>query len=135
MPVYIDVTLLLYFFLCSSESESGSQSVCDQLVTPTALAACTRVDSCFTPWFVPALGVSVQFAHLDLHLCHHLDQLGSGMYLTLLKNTIVSIVFAFTLHHATCFTFAVSWFMEPYAQITYTYLSVARMHRKDHVLD
>ncbi|XP_054840360.1 intermembrane lipid transfer protein VPS13B [Eublepharis macularius] len=61
----------------SSESESGSQSVCDQLVTPTALAACTRVDSCFTPWFVPALGVSVQLADLELHLCHHLDQLGT----------------------------------------------------------
>uniref|UniRef100_A0A8C8S293 Vacuolar protein sorting 13 homolog B n=1 Tax=Pelusios castaneus TaxID=367368 RepID=A0A8C8S293_9SAUR len=62
----------------SSESESGSQSACDQLVTPTALAACTRVDSCFTPWFVPSLGVSVQFAHLELHLCHHLDQLGTA---------------------------------------------------------
>nr|XP_033789038.1 vacuolar protein sorting-associated protein 13B isoform X2 [Geotrypetes seraphini] len=61
----------------SSESESGSQSACDQLVTPTALAACTRVDSCFTPWFVPSLGVSVQFAYLELHLCHHLDQLGT----------------------------------------------------------
>ncbi|XP_066482661.1 intermembrane lipid transfer protein VPS13B isoform X2 [Tiliqua scincoides] len=61
----------------SSESESGSQSACDQLVTPTALAACTRVDSCFTPWFVPALGVSVQFAHVELRLCHHLDQLGT----------------------------------------------------------
>nr|XP_003226657.1 PREDICTED: vacuolar protein sorting-associated protein 13B isoform X1 [Anolis carolinensis] len=62
----------------SSESESGSQSACDQLVTPTALAACTRVDSCFTPWFVPSLGVSIQFAHLELHLCHHLDQLGTA---------------------------------------------------------
>ncbi|XP_018414838.1 PREDICTED: vacuolar protein sorting-associated protein 13B isoform X3 [Nanorana parkeri] len=61
----------------SSESEAGSQSACDQLVTPTALAACTRVDSCFTPWLVPSFGVSVQFAHLELHLCHHLDQLGS----------------------------------------------------------
>ncbi|PIO09068.1 hypothetical protein AB205_0024710, partial [Aquarana catesbeiana] len=61
----------------SSESESGSQSACDQLVTPTALAACTRVDSCFTPWLVPSFGVSVQFAHLELHLCHHVDQLGS----------------------------------------------------------
>ncbi|XP_053322760.1 intermembrane lipid transfer protein VPS13B [Spea bombifrons] len=61
----------------SSESESGSQSACDQLVTPTALAACTRVDSCFTPWLVPSLGVSIHFAHLELHLCHHLDQLGS----------------------------------------------------------
>ncbi|XP_072266948.1 intermembrane lipid transfer protein VPS13B isoform X2 [Pyxicephalus adspersus] len=61
----------------SSESESGSQGACDQLVTPTALAACTRVDSCFTPWLVPSFGVSVQFAHLELHLCHHLDQLGS----------------------------------------------------------
>uniref|UniRef100_A0A8C3TIR6 Vacuolar protein sorting 13 homolog B n=1 Tax=Chelydra serpentina TaxID=8475 RepID=A0A8C3TIR6_CHESE len=58
--------------------ESGSQSACDQLVTPTALAACTRVDSCFTPWFVPSLGVSVHFAHLELHLCHHLDQLGTA---------------------------------------------------------
>ncbi|XP_077126992.1 intermembrane lipid transfer protein VPS13B isoform X1 [Ranitomeya variabilis] len=62
----------------SSESESGSQSACDQLVTPTALAACTRVDSCFTPWLVPSIGVSIQFAHLELHLCHHLDQLGTA---------------------------------------------------------
>ncbi|XP_063307280.1 intermembrane lipid transfer protein VPS13B isoform X1 [Pelobates fuscus] len=62
----------------SSESESGSQSGCDQLVTPTALAACTRVDSCFTPWLVPSLGISVHFAHVELHLCHHLDQLGSA---------------------------------------------------------
>ncbi|XP_072462964.1 intermembrane lipid transfer protein VPS13B isoform X2 [Notamacropus eugenii] len=61
----------------SSESESGSQSACDQLVTPTALAACTRVDSCFTPWFVPSLAVSLQFAHLEFHFCHHLDQLGT----------------------------------------------------------
>ncbi|XP_073406560.1 intermembrane lipid transfer protein VPS13B isoform X3 [Dendrobates tinctorius] len=62
----------------SSESESGSQSACDQLVTPTALAACTRVDSCFTPWLVPSIGISIQFAHLELHLCHHLDQLGTA---------------------------------------------------------
>ncbi|NWU94415.1 VP13B protein, partial [Upupa epops] len=62
----------------SSESESGSQSACDQLVTPTALAACTRVDSCFTPWFVPSLSVSIQFTYLEVHLCHHLDQLGTA---------------------------------------------------------
>uniref|UniRef100_A0ABM5GCA8 Intermembrane lipid transfer protein VPS13B isoform X2 n=1 Tax=Pogona vitticeps TaxID=103695 RepID=A0ABM5GCA8_9SAUR len=61
----------------SSESESGSQGACDPLVTPTALAACTRVDSCFVPWFVPALGVSIHFAHLELRLCHHLNQLGT----------------------------------------------------------
>ncbi|XP_077023437.1 intermembrane lipid transfer protein VPS13B isoform X5 [Tamandua tetradactyla] len=62
----------------SSASESGSQSTCDQLVTPTALAACTRVDSCFTPWLVPSLGISFQFAHLEFCLCHHLDQLGTA---------------------------------------------------------
>ncbi|XP_061851653.1 intermembrane lipid transfer protein VPS13B isoform X1 [Colius striatus] len=62
----------------SSESESGSQSACDQLVTPTALAACTRVDSCFTPWFVPSLSVLIQFTYLEVHFCHHLDQLGSA---------------------------------------------------------
>ncbi|XP_071660013.1 intermembrane lipid transfer protein VPS13B isoform X8 [Patagioenas fasciata] len=62
----------------SSESESGSQSACDQLVTPTALAACTRVDSCFTPWFVPSLSVLIQFTYLEVHLCHHLDQLGTA---------------------------------------------------------
>nr|XP_030122339.3 vacuolar protein sorting-associated protein 13B isoform X1 [Taeniopygia guttata]XP_030122340.3 vacuolar protein sorting-associated protein 13B isoform X1 [Taeniopygia guttata] len=62
----------------SSESESGSQSVCDQLVTPTALAACTRIDSCFTPWFVPSLSVLIQFTCLEVHLCHHLDQLGTA---------------------------------------------------------
>ncbi|XP_010617862.1 vacuolar protein sorting-associated protein 13B isoform X2 [Fukomys damarensis] len=62
----------------SSASESGSQSTCDPLITPTALAACTRVDSCFTPWFVPSLCMSFQFAHLEFHLCHHLDQLGTA---------------------------------------------------------
>ncbi|KAL1767820.1 vacuolar protein sorting-associated protein 13B [Sigmodon hispidus] len=61
----------------SSASESGSQSACEPLVTPTALAACTRVDSCFTPWFVPSLCMAFQFAHLEFHLCHHLDQLGT----------------------------------------------------------
>lgn len=62
----------------SSDSESGSQAPCDQLVSPTALAACTRVDSCFAPSFVPSVGVSVQLAQVELHLCHHLDQLGTG---------------------------------------------------------
>ncbi|XP_048452187.1 intermembrane lipid transfer protein VPS13B-like [Rhincodon typus] len=60
----------------SSDGESGSQSVCDQLVSPMALAACTRVDSCFAAWFVPSFGISLQFAQIELHLCHHLDQLG-----------------------------------------------------------
>ncbi|XP_052603571.1 intermembrane lipid transfer protein VPS13B isoform X3 [Peromyscus californicus insignis] len=62
----------------SSASESGSQSTCEPLVTPTALAACARVDSCFSPWFVPALCMAFQFAHLELRLCHHLDQLGTA---------------------------------------------------------
>ncbi|XP_067834221.1 intermembrane lipid transfer protein VPS13B-like isoform X2 [Heptranchias perlo] len=61
-----------------SDGESGSQSVCDQLVSPMALAACTRVDSCFAPWFVPSLGVSLRFSQIELHLCHHLDQLGTA---------------------------------------------------------
>ncbi|XP_066547149.1 intermembrane lipid transfer protein VPS13B isoform X2 [Amia ocellicauda] len=61
----------------SSDSESSSQLPCDQLVSPTALAACTRVDSCFAPWFVPSVGVSMQLAQFELHLCHHLDQLGT----------------------------------------------------------
>lgn len=78
-------TTLLPSF-CSSESESGSQSVCDQLVTPTALAACTRVDSCFTPWFVPSLSVLIQVTCLEVHLCHHLDQLGTGMFCCMENN-------------------------------------------------
>uniref|UniRef100_A0A7N6B3G8 Vacuolar protein sorting 13 homolog B n=1 Tax=Anabas testudineus TaxID=64144 RepID=A0A7N6B3G8_ANATE len=61
----------------SSDSECGSQLPCDQLVSPMALAACTRVDSCFAPWFVPSLGVSLQVAQLEVHLCHHLEQLGT----------------------------------------------------------
>ncbi|KAM9436061.1 intermembrane lipid transfer protein VPS13B [Clarias gariepinus] len=61
----------------SSESESGSQLPCDQLVSPTALAACMQVDSCFAPWLVPSLGVSLKLAHLELRLCHHLEQLGT----------------------------------------------------------
>ncbi|XP_073702990.1 intermembrane lipid transfer protein VPS13B [Garra rufa] len=62
----------------SSDSESGSQVPCDQLVCPTALAACTRVDSCFAPWFVPSVGVSIRLAYLELHFCHNLDQLGTA---------------------------------------------------------
>lgn len=54
---------------------------CEQLVCPTALAACTRVDSCFAPWFVPSVGVSIRLAYLELHFCHNLDQLGTGVYL------------------------------------------------------
>uniref|UniRef100_A0A3P9JC91 Vacuolar protein sorting 13 homolog B n=1 Tax=Oryzias latipes TaxID=8090 RepID=A0A3P9JC91_ORYLA len=61
----------------SSDSECGSQAACDQLVSPTALAACARVDSCFATWFVPALGVSIQLAQLEVRLCHHLEQLGT----------------------------------------------------------
>ncbi|KAJ8353846.1 hypothetical protein SKAU_G00214130 [Synaphobranchus kaupii] len=62
----------------SSDSDSGSQLPCDQLVSPTALAACTRVDSCFAPWFVPSVGVSLQLAQTELRLCHHLEQLGTA---------------------------------------------------------
>ncbi|XP_068616522.1 intermembrane lipid transfer protein VPS13B-like [Brachionichthys hirsutus] len=61
----------------SLDSDCGSQLPCDQLVSPTALAACTRVDSCFAPWVVPSLGVSLQLTQLDVHLCHHLEQLGT----------------------------------------------------------
>ncbi|KAM7420184.1 hypothetical protein PAMA_014745 [Pampus argenteus] len=61
----------------SSDSDCGSQMPCDQLVSPMALAACTRVDSCFAPWFVPSLGVSLQLAQMEVHLCHHLEQLGT----------------------------------------------------------
>uniref|UniRef100_A0A3B3U6M2 Vacuolar protein sorting 13 homolog B n=1 Tax=Poecilia latipinna TaxID=48699 RepID=A0A3B3U6M2_9TELE len=57
--------------------ECGSQLPCDQLVSPIALAACTRVDSCFAPWFVLSLGVSLQLAQLEVRLCHHLEQLGT----------------------------------------------------------
>ncbi|XP_042565146.1 LOW QUALITY PROTEIN: vacuolar protein sorting-associated protein 13B [Clupea harengus] len=62
----------------SSDSESSSQLQCDQLVSPTALAACTRVDSCFAPWFVPSVGISLQLAQIQLRLCHHLEQLGTA---------------------------------------------------------
>ncbi|XP_062915876.1 intermembrane lipid transfer protein VPS13B-like isoform X2 [Mobula hypostoma] len=62
----------------SSDGESGSQSICDQLVSPMALAACTRVDSCFAPWFVSSLGISLRLAQIEFHLCHHLDQLGTA---------------------------------------------------------
>ncbi|XP_077454297.1 intermembrane lipid transfer protein VPS13B isoform X2 [Stigmatopora argus] len=62
----------------SSDSECGSQLNSDQLVSPMALAACTRVDSCFAPWFVPSLGVSLQLAHMQVHFCNHLEQLGKA---------------------------------------------------------
>ncbi|KAK7930669.1 hypothetical protein WMY93_007064 [Mugilogobius chulae] len=61
----------------SLDSDCGSMLHCDQLVSPMALAACTRVDSCFAPWFVPSLGVSLQLAQMEVHLCHHLQQLGT----------------------------------------------------------
>uniref|UniRef100_A0AAZ3SCT8 Vacuolar protein sorting 13 homolog B n=1 Tax=Oncorhynchus tshawytscha TaxID=74940 RepID=A0AAZ3SCT8_ONCTS len=63
----------------STKGSSGSQLLpCDQLVSPTALAACTRVDSCFAPWSVPSLGVSLTLAQIQLHLYHHLEQLGTA---------------------------------------------------------
>ncbi|XP_063055639.1 intermembrane lipid transfer protein VPS13B-like [Engraulis encrasicolus] len=62
----------------SSDSESGSQLQCEQLVSPTALAACTRVDSCFAPWFVPSVGIALQLAQIQLRFCHHLEQLGTA---------------------------------------------------------
>uniref|UniRef100_A0A8B9JT32 Vacuolar protein sorting 13 homolog B n=1 Tax=Astyanax mexicanus TaxID=7994 RepID=A0A8B9JT32_ASTMX len=71
---WVDALYPLYLF--RSDSESGSQLPCEQLISPTALAACTRVDSCFAPWFVPSVGVSLRLAHLELRLCHHLEQLG-----------------------------------------------------------
>ncbi|XP_024917375.1 vacuolar protein sorting-associated protein 13B isoform X2 [Cynoglossus semilaevis] len=61
----------------SVDSDCGSQAPSDHLVSPMALAACTRVDSCFAPWFVSSLGMSLQLAQLEVHLCHHLDQLGT----------------------------------------------------------
>uniref|UniRef100_A0AAV2MBD8 VPS13-like middle region domain-containing protein n=1 Tax=Knipowitschia caucasica TaxID=637954 RepID=A0AAV2MBD8_KNICA len=61
----------------SLDSDCGSVLHCDQLVSPIALAACTRVDSCFAPWFVPSLGVSLQLSQMEVHLCHHLEQLGT----------------------------------------------------------
>lgn len=61
----------------SLDSDCGSVLHCDQLVSPIALAACTRVDSCFAPWFVPSLGVSLHLAQMEVHLCHHLEQLGT----------------------------------------------------------
>ncbi|TRY83307.1 hypothetical protein DNTS_006035 [Danionella cerebrum] len=57
----------------SSESEAGS----DPLVCVSALAACTRVDSCFSPRFVPSFGLGLHLAHLEVHCCTHLDQLGT----------------------------------------------------------
>lgn len=80
----------MFLSLFSSESESGSQLPCEQLVSPTALAACMQVDSCFAPWLVPSLGVSLKLAHLELRLCHHLEYLGTGSthnHLTLSPNT------------------------------------------------
>lgn len=82
----------MFLSLFSSESESSSQLPCEQLVSPTALAACMQVDSCFAPWLVPSLCVSLKLAHLELRLCHHLEQLGTGnthAHLTLLIEYMV----------------------------------------------
>lgn len=90
-------TLQLHYCIClsfSSESESGSQLPCEQLVSPTALAACMQVDSCFAPWLVPSLGVSLKLAYLELRLCHHLEQLGTGI--THLKRLTEHMVYSET---------------------------------------
>ncbi|XP_075922652.1 intermembrane lipid transfer protein VPS13B isoform X4 [Petromyzon marinus] len=67
----------------SVDGESGSQGVCDPLVSPMALAACMRVDSSFSPAWVPALGASLRLSCLQLHLLHHASQFGAGCPLRL----------------------------------------------------
>lgn len=76
----VSLTFTLHCFP-SLDSDCGSQLPCDHLVSPTALAACTRVDSCFAPWFVPSVGMSLQLSQLEIHLCHHLERLGTGTVL------------------------------------------------------
>lgn len=76
-PSSVSFTCNLHCFP-SLDSDCGSQLPCDHLVSPTALAACTRVDSCFAPWFVPSVGMSLQLSQLEIHLCHHLERLGTG---------------------------------------------------------
>uniref|UniRef100_A0A8C4PXQ0 VPS13-like middle region domain-containing protein n=1 Tax=Eptatretus burgeri TaxID=7764 RepID=A0A8C4PXQ0_EPTBU len=67
----------------SMEEETVSQGSCDPLVSPMALAACMRVDSCFSPCFVPALEMSIRCDCLQLKIVHHMECLGSAQPLIL----------------------------------------------------
>uniref|UniRef100_UPI00358FB320 intermembrane lipid transfer protein VPS13B isoform X2 n=1 Tax=Myxine glutinosa TaxID=7769 RepID=UPI00358FB320 len=67
----------------SMEEETVSQGSCDPLVSALALAACMRVDSCFSPCFVPALEMSIRCDCLQLKIVHHMDCLGSAQPLIL----------------------------------------------------
>jgi hypothetical protein len=41
------------------------------VLSPVSLAACTRVDSLFSPHFIPRLSISLHSPHLQLTLLHH----------------------------------------------------------------
>ncbi|PIK40599.1 putative vacuolar protein sorting-associated protein 13B isoform X1 [Apostichopus japonicus] len=46
------------------------------ILTPMALAASLRVDSCFSPVFIPTTSLALKFGLIDVHLVNHRSQLG-----------------------------------------------------------
>ena len=51
----------------------------DPVVSPLALAASARVDSCFVPSLIPMVQCSMNTSSIELHLAHHLEYLGNSM--------------------------------------------------------
>ena len=55
----------------SVTSVSGTTMPLSSVLSPVSLAACTRVDSLFSPHFIPLLSLSLLCHHLKLALLHH----------------------------------------------------------------
>ena len=51
-------------------SVSGTTMPLSSVLSPVSLAACTRVDSLFSPLFIPHLSLSLHSDHLQLKLLH-----------------------------------------------------------------
>ncbi|XP_033123358.1 vacuolar protein sorting-associated protein 13B-like [Anneissia japonica] len=65
-------------YTSENQPEGTVQSVYP-LLSPMALAASMRVDSCFCPRFVPAFTSAVHVDMVELKLANHFNQLGKGL--------------------------------------------------------
>ncbi|KAI8506006.1 Vacuolar protein sorting-associated protein 13B [Branchiostoma belcheri] len=57
---------------------SPTEEESDPLLSPMALAACMRVDSCFAPKFVPAVSASLSANGVQISVSNHMEHLGKG---------------------------------------------------------
>ncbi|CAH1247692.1 VPS13B [Branchiostoma lanceolatum] len=67
-----------FVFISGSGDACPAEDESDPLLSPMALAACMRVDSCFAPKFVPAVSASLSANAIQISISNHMEHLGKG---------------------------------------------------------